>query len=167
MYANLTWQNYLLDILLLAWLGWAVTIILLVNAFFHFHGPLKIPANDPWAETSGFIRSSGNGEAPDYRTNFNTASPSGLTEKCFWLNALLDWFYNRVDSCPIIVDTWILSLNEQARKLGVSTQQNKHLFVCFLLLFYYFYFCCFSFKTSNFSLKNNFPFHLPGFNKKK
>ncbi|CAI9737302.1 domain containing 2 X2 [Octopus vulgaris] len=122
MYANLTWQNYLLDILLLAWLGWAVTIILLVNAFFHFHGPLKIPANDPWAETSGFIRCSGSGEAPDYRTNFNTASPSGLTEKCFWLNALLDWFYNRVDSCPIIVDTWILSLNEQARKLGGPVQ---------------------------------------------
>ncbi|GAB1602052.1 C2 domain-containing protein 2-like isoform X6 [Argonauta hians] len=123
MYANLTWENYLLDFLLLAWLGWAFVIILLVNVFFHFHGPLKTAANDPWAETSGFIRPQhGEGETHDYRTNIYSASPSGLSEKCFWLNALIDWFYNRVDTCPILVDTWIFSLNEQARKLGGPVQ---------------------------------------------
>ena len=119
-YANMTWENYILDILLLAWLAWAALVVVVVNLIVHFFGPFKLSANERWVNGHGTHLPALIGSDASDGPNLYAKSPLGQPEKSYWLNAMIDWFYKRVDTSPLFVDAWILALNEQARKLGVS-----------------------------------------------
>ena len=99
------WDDNLLDVLLFGWIGWAVLVIVVVNALLTFFGPLK--PRDHW-------------ETSTKGTTGVIVQPGTGTESTQWLNSALNWFYLHYDRFPEFVDAWVKALNEQVVKLGVS-----------------------------------------------
>lgn len=99
------WDDNLLDVLLFGWIGWAVLVVIIVNAVLTFFGPLK--PRDSWDQSTRGV--------PGTIVVEKTGS-----ESCQWLNSALNWFYLHYDKFPEFVDAWVLGLNEQTTKLGVS-----------------------------------------------
>lgn len=99
------WDDNLLDVLLFGWIGWAVLVVLIVNAVLTFFGPLQ-PRVARWEKKEG---ASG---AP-------IEDESGA-ETTRWLNSGLNWFYLHYDNIPEFIELWVKSLNDQVLKLGVS-----------------------------------------------
>ncbi|XP_052721376.1 phospholipid transfer protein C2CD2L-like isoform X5 [Crassostrea angulata] len=101
------WDDNLLDVLLFGWIGWAVLVVIIVNAVLTFFGPLK--PRDSWDQSTRGV--------PGTIVVEKTGS-----ESCQWLNSALNWFYLHYDKFPEFVDAWVLGLNEQTTKLGGPVQ---------------------------------------------
>lgn len=99
------WDDNLLDVLLFGWIGWAVLVVIIVNAVLTFFGPLK--PRDSWDQSTKGV----SGAIVVEKTG---------AETCQWLNSALNWFYLHYDKFPEFVDAWVLGLNDQTTKLGVS-----------------------------------------------
>ena len=115
------WDDYLLDILLFGWFGWAVVIIFIVNTVLTFFGPLQPRVHSTWDRKDVV----GGGS--------KTPVVAGV-ESCNWLNTGLNWIYLHYDRFPEFVDIWVKALNEQVSKLGVSMrchQWSDGLFTCY------------------------------------
>ncbi|XP_048775652.1 C2 domain-containing protein 2-like isoform X3 [Ostrea edulis] len=101
------WDDNLLDVLLFGWIGWAVLVVMIVNAVLTFFGPLK--PRDSWDRSTTGVTGAIVIEKPG-------------SESCQWLNSALNWFYLHYDKFPEFVDAWVLGLNEQTIKLGGPVQ---------------------------------------------
>ncbi|XP_034304323.2 phospholipid transfer protein C2CD2L isoform X6 [Magallana gigas] len=101
------WDDNLLDVLLFGWIGWAVLVVIIVNAVLTFFGPLK--PRDSWDQSTRGV--------PGTIVVEKTGA-----ESCQWLNSALNWFYLHYDKFPEFVDAWVLGLNEQTTKLGGPVQ---------------------------------------------
>ncbi|XP_061183846.1 uncharacterized protein LOC133192028 isoform X2 [Saccostrea echinata] len=101
------WDDNLLDVLLFGWIGWAVLVVIIVNAVLTFFGPLK--PRDSWDQSTVGV----SGPIVIDKTG---------SESCQWLNSALNWFYLHYDKFPEFVDAWVLGLNEQTIKLGGPVQ---------------------------------------------
>ncbi|XP_071172567.1 C2 domain-containing protein 2-like isoform X2 [Mytilus edulis] len=101
------WDDNLLDVLLFGWIGWAVLVVLVVNAVLTFFGPLQ-PRVARWEKKEGV-----SGAPVQVETG---------AESTRWLNSGLNWFYLHYDSVPEFIELWVKSLNEQVVKLGGPVQ---------------------------------------------
>ncbi|CAC5415083.1 unnamed protein product [Mytilus coruscus] len=101
------WDDNLLDVLLFGWIGWAVLVVLIVNAVLTFFGPLQ-PRVARWEKKEGV-----SGAPVEVETGAETTR---------WLNSGLNWFYLHYDSVPEFIELWVKSLNEQVLKLGGPVQ---------------------------------------------
>ncbi|XP_022321163.1 phospholipid transfer protein C2CD2L-like isoform X5 [Crassostrea virginica] len=101
------WDDNLLDVLLFGWIGWAVLVVIIVNAVLTFFGPLK--PRDSWDQSTKGV----SGAIVVEKTG---------AETCQWLNSALNWFYLHYDKFPEFVDAWVLGLNDQTTKLGGPVQ---------------------------------------------
>ncbi|XP_067679947.1 C2 domain-containing protein 2-like isoform X3 [Haliotis asinina] len=108
-YSKLRWEDHFLDILLIGWFCWCSVIVIVINSFVSFVGPLqrRLPS-----ET---LRAKEVGAKP--------ALPKGPgIETCQWFNTALNWFYLHYYHSADFLDEWIKSLNEQMTKLGGPVQ---------------------------------------------
>lgn len=109
------WDDNLLDVLLFGWIGWAVLVVLVVNAVLTFFGPLQ-PRVARWEKKEGV-----SGAPVEVETG---------AESTRWLNSGLNWFYLHYDSVPEFIELWVKSLNEQVVKLGVSFSVTIQSLLC-------------------------------------
>ncbi|XP_046554285.1 phospholipid transfer protein C2CD2L-like [Haliotis rubra] len=108
-YSKLRWEDHFLDILLIGWFCWCSVIVIVINSFVSFVGPLqrRLPS-----ET---LRAKEVGAKP--------ALPKAPgIETCQWFNTALNWFYLHYYHSADFLDEWIKSLNEQMTKLGGPVQ---------------------------------------------
>lgn len=101
----LDWDDNLLDVLFFGWIGWVVLVVIIVNVVLIFFGFLKFC--DSWDQSIRGV------------LGMIVVEKIGV-EFCQWLNFVLNWFYLYYDKFLEFVDVWVLGLNEQIIKFGVS-----------------------------------------------
>lgn len=102
-----SWEEHFLDVLLIGWISWAIFIVAVVNAMLTFFGPLQPRISWDKSRDGG-------------QTSTTVAHGPQQPESTFWLNSALNWFYLHYNKFPDFIDAWVLALNEQVHKLGVS-----------------------------------------------
>ncbi|XP_071111304.1 phospholipid transfer protein C2CD2L-like isoform X3 [Haliotis cracherodii] len=108
-YSKLRWEDHFLDILLIGWFCWCSVIVIVINSFVSFVGPLqrRLPSETLRVKEAGA----------------KPALPKGPgIETCQWFNTALNWFYLHYYHSADFLDEWIKSLNEQMTKLGGPVQ---------------------------------------------
>ncbi len=105
-YEDFSWRRVdLLDMLFLGWLLAAFLVVGAINIYLKFFSKSKGKV-DAWGKGTvtggGGTRTLGDGES------------------CQWVNSVLSWLYLHYDHTPELIESWLRSLNEQARKHSVS-----------------------------------------------
>lgn len=101
-----SWEDHMLDVLLFVWVVLGVCMYFVCNAVLTFFGPLAPRMH--WERS----REGTSGVAAIAGTHGH--------ENCQWLNSALSWFYLHYSKFPDVVQDWIVALNDQVQKLGVS-----------------------------------------------
>ena len=104
-----SWEEHFLDVLLIGWISWAFFIVAVVNAVLTFFGPLQPRISWDKSKDGG-------------QSTTTVAHGPLQPESTFWLNSALNWFYLHYNRFPEFIDAWVIALNEQVNKLGVSGQ---------------------------------------------
>ena len=103
-----SWDEHLLDFLLIFWISCGLLIVGVVNSLTTFFGPLQPRVS--WEERTKVGGSS----------TVAVEGGHGQHESTFWLNSALNWVYLHYNRFPEFVGAWVYSLNDQAQKLGVG-----------------------------------------------